>query len=142
NGHELALNDDFNGKDSLLVFTVPTDGDYFLVLRDLNNQGGSDHPYRLTMGEIPYVISAFPMGGQPGASVPLQLDGYNLGAAKPTPVTLPASPDVAPMALTLPGGLSNPITLAVEATEPSATEVMEAEPNDDPARAQRIPVPA
>jgi hypothetical protein len=139
-GRELAVNDDFNGKDSLLAFTVPADGDYFLVLRDLNNQGGSDHQYRLTMGEIPYVVSAFPIGGRPGASLPLELDGYNLGAARTVPVTLPAVPEAAPMALPLTGGLSNPVTLAVDEAE--APEITEIEPNDDPARAQRIPVPA
>src|SRR5206468_1389547 len=111
-------------------------------LRDLNNQGSSNHTYRLIMGEIPYVISAFPMGGRPGASLPLELDGYNLGEAKTIPVTLPSTPrGAAPMALALPGGLSNPVTLAVEETETPETEIKEAEPNDAAARAQRIPVP-
>lgn len=46
------------------------------------------------------------------------------------------------MALSLPNGASNPVTLAVAEGEASGPELVEAEPNDDPAQAQRIPVPA
>jgi hypothetical protein len=52
-GREVALNEDFNGPDSLLAFTIPTTGDYFLRLRDLRYQGGGGYTYRLTMGETP-----------------------------------------------------------------------------------------
>ena len=89
-GRELAVNDDFNGKDSLLTFTVPATGDYFLVLRDLNYHGGSDYRYRLAMGELPYVTSVFPMGGPPGSTLPLALTGINLDASRPVSVSIPA----------------------------------------------------
>jgi hypothetical protein len=138
-GRELAVNDDFNGPDSLLAFTVPTNGEYFLSLRDLRNQGSGSHIYRLSMGEIPYVTAVFPMGGRPGATVPLELDGFNLGRIHAAAVTLPADavPGPLPVTLALPTGASNLITLAVG----EAPEVTEVEPNDDPARAQLLPVP-
>jgi pre-peptidase len=143
-GRELAVNDDFNGKDSLLTFTVPATGDYFVVLRDLNYHGGSDYRYRLSMGELPYVTSVFPMGGPPGSTLPLALTGINLDASRPVSVSIPAdaAPGALPMALSLPNGASNRITLAVGEKEVSGPELMEAEPNDDPARAQPLPVPA
>ena len=144
-GRELAVNDDFNGNDSLLVFAVPATGDYFLVLRDLNYRGGSDYQYRLAMGELPYVTAAFPIGGPPGATVPLELTGYNLGPARTIPVTLPTDappgPGPLPMTFALPTGISNPIPLTVEDGAAPGAELMETEPNDDPARAQPLPVP-
>jgi hypothetical protein len=143
-GRELAVNDDFNGKDSLLTFPVPAAGEYFLVVRDLNYRGGGDHRYRLTMGEIPFVTSVFPMGGLPGSTIPLELTGTNLGAASNIAVSIPADavPGALPMPLSLSNGVSDPVTLAVAEKEASGPELMEAEPNDDPAHAQRLPVPA
>lgn len=139
-GRELALNEDFNDRDSLLAFTFPADDDYFLVLRDLRNQGSSNHTYRLSMGEIPYVTAAFPAGGKPGETVPMKLCGFNLGPTRSAHVTLPAdaAPGLLPMTLALPAGVSNPITLAVADTP----ELIEVEPNDDAAQAQKVPVPA
>lgn len=46
-GAVLATNDDANGKDPALVFTPPTDGDYFVRLRDLNSKGGDGFVYFL-----------------------------------------------------------------------------------------------
>jgi hypothetical protein len=46
-GAVLASNDDAFGKDSLLVFTPPADGDYVLRLRDLNSKGGPTAVYHI-----------------------------------------------------------------------------------------------
>jgi hypothetical protein len=46
-GAVLASNDDTNGKDSLLLFTPPADGDYVLCLRDLHSKGGDTWVYYL-----------------------------------------------------------------------------------------------
>ena len=37
------------GKDSYLLFTAPTEGEYLVSLSDLQNQGGKHYPYRLTV---------------------------------------------------------------------------------------------
>jgi hypothetical protein len=39
------------GKDSLLHFTAPQDGEYLVRLRDVRGAGGPDFPYRLTVRE-------------------------------------------------------------------------------------------
>jgi hypothetical protein len=44
-GQVLASNDDAFGKDSMLVFTPPDDGDYVLRIRDLNSKGGDGSVY-------------------------------------------------------------------------------------------------
>jgi hypothetical protein len=46
-GAVIASNDDANGKDSLLVFTPPADGDYVLRVRDLHSRGGDNFGYFL-----------------------------------------------------------------------------------------------
>jgi hypothetical protein len=46
-GKVIASNDDLYGKDSGLVFTPPTDGDYIIRIRDLNNKGGEGFIYYL-----------------------------------------------------------------------------------------------
>jgi hypothetical protein len=151
-GREVALNEDSRGKDSLLAFTAPADGDYTLVLRDLGNRGGGDYRYRLSMGTIPYVTGIFPLGGRPGGTVPMELTGFNLGPTsndqRPTTndqrptvfVVLPeaADPALVPIAVPLPTGTVEPRIVALDAMP----EVTEAEPNNDPGRAQLVPVPS
>lgn len=44
-GQVLASNDDTFGKDSMLVFTPPADGDYVLRIRDLNSKAGPGAVY-------------------------------------------------------------------------------------------------
>ncbi len=46
-GKVIASNDDLYGKDSGLVFTPPTDADYIIRIRDLNNKGGEGFIYYL-----------------------------------------------------------------------------------------------
>jgi hypothetical protein len=47
---ELASNDDSaNGADSLLTFTIPADGTYYLSLSDANGTGSAAHGYLLTL---------------------------------------------------------------------------------------------
>ncbi len=46
-GKVLATNDDANGKDPLLVFSPPADGEYVARVRDLNNKGGDGFVYYL-----------------------------------------------------------------------------------------------
>lgn len=46
-GKILASNDDLVGKDAGLIFTPPSDGDYVVRVRDLNNKGGDGFVYYL-----------------------------------------------------------------------------------------------
>jgi hypothetical protein len=52
--HLMFRNDDGGpgyGKDSLLHFTAPADGDYIVRIRDVRKTTGADYAYRLTMRE-------------------------------------------------------------------------------------------
>lgn len=46
-GAVLAANDDSTGPDSLLRWTVPADGEYFVRVKDQLGQGGLDYVYRV-----------------------------------------------------------------------------------------------
>jgi hypothetical protein len=82
-GNEWAYSDGFRFlPDPLLSFEVPEDGVYELEIRDAVYRGREDFVYRITLGELPFVSSIFPLGGQLGESVPLELTGWNLPAQR------------------------------------------------------------
>jgi len=75
------------GKDSLLHFTAPADGEYIVAIRDVQGLGGDQYPYRLTIrrprpdyrltvspanpnipvgGTVPVTVTAFRMDGFEG----------------------------------------------------------------------------
>ena len=65
-GVEIASNDIANGLDSLIDYTIPMEGEYTLRIRDLRYKGGEAFVYRLSIGELPYLDSIFPLGGRRG----------------------------------------------------------------------------
>jgi hypothetical protein len=86
------------GKDSLLEFTAPADGEYVAMLRDVRGFGGEDYAYRLSLreprpdfrlsinprnpnvprgGSIPVTVTAF---RQEGFSEPIEIAALNLPA--------------------------------------------------------------
>lgn len=78
-GNELAYNDDFRFKpDPALNFQVPADGEYVLTINDALFRGREDFVYRITIGELPFVTSIFPLGATVGEPVTPELDGWNL----------------------------------------------------------------
>jgi hypothetical protein len=88
-GKELAYSGDFTGRDPLLDFTIPADGDYTVKLWDFIYAGGADYVYRLQIGELPYLDAVVPSAVKPGESNTLTLYGRNLPGSRPAP------PDVA-----------------------------------------------
>ena len=137
-GKELARNEDANGLDSLLFFTVPADGQYILQLRDFRYAGGNQ-TYRLYAGVLPYVESIFPLGGQRGKTVEVALAGRNLeGTRKMTLNIAPAAPlgrqDIRAQT---PKGYSNPVAFEVS----DFPDVTETEPNNTLTNANTVPVP-
>lgn len=176
-GKTLAFNSDHDGRDPLISFTPPADGDYVIVVADLAYAGGL--PYRLIVTDRPRIENVFPRALQAGKPVELTALGWNLGpAARRAPslmdgvpldeyretVTAPADivarglyrfidhpsahsvlPTAATAALTgyqvrlSPGGIpANPVPVLV--TDQVVT--LEQEPNNVPAQAQKIVLPA
>lgn len=73
-----------------LRFVVPADGEYQVRIHDSGFGGLQDHVYRLTVTSGPVIDGVFPLGGQRGTQLPLELSGVNLVEQVMT-VTLPAT---------------------------------------------------
>jgi len=55
-------------------------GTYYLRIADFEEGGSPRHFYRIVMGKLPVVLSAFPLGLQRGATTSIQLNGWNLAS--------------------------------------------------------------
>ena len=81
-GKELSYADHFRFRpDPVLCFDVPKDGEYILTIRDSLYRGREDFVYRITIGELPYVTSIFPLGCQAGKQTSYEVRGWNLSAS-------------------------------------------------------------
>lgn len=138
-GREVVyLDDDRHQPDPLLVFEAPRDGEYTLELRDALYRGREDFVYRATLGEVPVVRTVFPLGGRAGEVVTLSLGGWNLRRADlalDLTTTRPGRLALGRAAADL--ELSDRVRIEV-GDEP---EVVEREPNDARAAAQRVKRP-
>lgn len=98
--HEFSPQDE-NGMDA---YQFASAGTYYLRIADFEEGGSARHFYRIVMGRLPVVQSAFPLGMQRGVSTRLALNGWNL--ASPTA-------EVKDAAVLRPEGSLNQIKLAV-----------------------------
>jgi hypothetical protein len=82
-GRELAYADDYRfNPDPVLFYEIPAEGDYALVIKDALFRGRQDFVYRVTIGELPFVSSVWPLGGAAGQSTTVELRGWNLPARR------------------------------------------------------------
>jgi hypothetical protein len=82
-GKQLVSNGDYYGRDPLVDFVAPADGDYLVKLHDLSYRGG--YPYRLIISDRPQVENVFPRAVRAGKSTELSVFGRNLGSgSKPS----------------------------------------------------------
>ena len=138
-GHTIAENDDALGADSLVRFTAATDGKYTVRIRDANGRGGPTYVYRLTLTSDPHLERAFPLGGRRGEATRFTL--YGQGAPPDAvEIKLPADgPHDYRWRLTRGDGkAANPLLLDLD----DLPEIMESEPNNQPAQANKATLPA
>ena len=64
--------------DPVMAFQLPSDGNYTLVVRDSLYRGREDFIYRISVGELPFIKSIFPLGGERGKKVKIRIDGVNI----------------------------------------------------------------
>ncbi|MCB1086831.1 MAG: pre-peptidase C-terminal domain-containing protein [Verrucomicrobiae bacterium] len=82
-GKELEHSRDVIGRDPLIDFTAPADGDYWVGVHDFLFNGGPDYVYQLTISGRPQVDAVFPPAGQPGQVIEVTLLGRNLPGGSP-----------------------------------------------------------
>ncbi|HXF09661.1 MAG TPA: hypothetical protein VN625_02675, partial [Desulfuromonadaceae bacterium] len=132
-GHELASDERFRFKpDPAMRFEVPEDGDYTVEIHDSIFRGREDFVYRLTMGELPFVTSIFPLGGKAGDKTEVAVSGWNLGERSVVRDNPPGATGVAMLSDRF------PVPFAVD----ELPEQFEREPNDSRATAQAVDLSA
>jgi hypothetical protein len=137
-GKELAYNDDFRSNpDPLIYFVVPEDGEYFLTINEALFRGRESFVYRITIGELPFVTSIFPLGSRVGEPVKIEAAGWNLEKTTLAPPPQDAKPGQHMIAASDGKVVSNSVPFALD----TLPECMEQEPNDSPAKAQKVALP-
>lgn len=170
-GRILELSRDDLGRDPLIDFTVPADGEYLLRVFDAQFSGGQEYFYRMTLGAVPHIDFVYPPSVVPGGPSRVTVFGRNLPGGSPVDgvqiagksieqldVEISPPTDAAAVAALAwqspqrPAALANDgfsyrLTTPTGATNPAlvnwarAPVVLEAEPNDDDARPQALAIP-
>jgi len=136
-GNELAYCDDYRFRpDPVLLFEVPEDGQYIVEIKDALYRGRPDFVYRITIGEVPFITSIFPLGGRAGGKTTVKLTGWNLPIHQLT-VTTNKRPGIHPLTVRNGESISNTVPFAVD----TLPERLEVEPNNSAAAAQQVTLP-
>jgi len=110
-GKELACEERFRFKpDPVLHFKVPHDGEYIVEIHDSVFRGREDFVYRLTIGELPFVTSIFPLGGHVDEKTTVTLTGWNL----PEQTMTVDNSAVEPGVISVAGNFFNSVPFAVD----------------------------
>lgn len=137
-GEEVAYNDDFHSNpDPMIYFEVPEDGEYLLSINEALFRGRESFVYRITIGELPFVTSIFPLGGRAGEPVKIEMNGWNLEKHTIAPPAKDATPGRYMIAATNGQLVSNQMPFALD----TLPECLDTEPNDEPSKAQKVSLP-
>lgn len=170
-GKELMRVRDSVGSDPVIDFTAPAEGQYVLKVFDVVYGGGAEHFYRLNVTAMPFVDFIFPPSAPAGTNNPFTIYGRNLPGGQPADglsmngaplqklvvnVPMPAdeaartslavgpatpnraaSLDAIEFRLPTPQGPANPVLVYFA----PAPVVVEQEPNDQAAAAQKVTLP-
>lgn len=137
-GKEVAYNDDFRSNpDSLIYFEVPADGEYVLTINEALFRGRESFVYRITIGELPFLTSIFPLGARVGEPVQVEMNGWNLEKYKLALPPKDAKPGRHLVAAVNGRFASNDLPFVLD----TLPECLDKEPNDAPAAAQKVTLP-
>jgi hypothetical protein len=137
-GRELAANDHFYFADPLLTYTIPKTGTYFLQIRESTYDGDARWVYALAATDRPYASHVYPMAGNPGKVIEVEPVGSAMARKTRVALTVPTEPGIRQVQLAIDGIKTNPVTF-IGSVLP---QVLEQEPNDEPAKATRVTLPA
>ena len=140
NGTEVANSGLGNAFDSVLDYTAPETGKYTLHIRDIRYKGGVGYAYRLSIGELPYLETIFPLGGQRGTENTVTVTGANLDTVESIQISIGAETPAGEQSLRVqtPSGLAtNPHPFAIG----NWTEMVETEPNNTTGNATAVTTP-
>ena len=138
-GKELAYSDDDSGlrADCQFSYKFAAAGEYLLELRDIRYQGGGAHFFRLRVGDFPCVQTPYPHAIKRGSSATVSFGGKSIEGVQPVKLEVAGDYplDWINVGAKRAGGKSSGfVSLAVSNTN----EAVEAEPNDEQAKATRV----
>ena len=137
-GKELAFADDYRFKpDPVILFEVFKDGEYVFAITDAIYRGREDFVYRVSIGEVPFVTSLFPLGAPVSAPVTPKMKGWNLQAAALTPPDKDAGPGLQLLTASRGKVVSNPVPFALD----TLPDGFDTESNNTQASAQPVTLP-
>lgn len=137
-GNEVAYNDDFRSNpDPLIYYEVPADGEYVLTINEALFRGRESFVYRITVGELPFVTSIFPLGARVGEPVTIEMNGWNLEKSNIAPPPKDTKPGHHLIAATNGKFASNYVPFALG----TLPECRDQESNDVPSKAQKVTLP-
>lgn len=136
-GNPVAYADHYGfEQDPAVQFDVPKDGKYTLEIHDALYRGREDFVYRVTVGEIPFLTSVYPLGGHSGQSANLQALGWNLAST-----SIPFMPAAGANAVSVPSAAGDLASHPMPFVTTDLPEVF-AKPNiGKPASAQGLRTP-
>lgn len=126
-------------SDARVTITPKTTGDLIVELRDTTYRGGADYVYRLRIGAFPGATTAFPLAVERGKSASIGFSGPGMEAVKPVSIMAPTDPAVSVVYATpklADGATGWPVPVLVS----DRPELVEQEPNNEPAKANKLPV--
>jgi len=126
--------------DPRLTYVFPEAGEYLVEIRDVSYRGGEDFLYRLRIGDFPCATTPLPLAVKRGSKVAVQFAGSGIDKVAPVEVQAPTDPNLDAIQVAPRGanGLHGwPVSLLLSDLD----EILEQEPNNEPAKANRIPVP-
>jgi hypothetical protein len=137
-GKELAYDDHYRfHPDPVISCVIPNDGQYTVEVRDSIYRGREDFVYRISIGELPFITSIFPLGGPARAKTRVELKGWNLLETSLTQDDTDVAAGVYPITVRNGDKFSNGMPFMVD----TLPECIEAEPNNTPANAQTVTLP-
>ncbi|MFN4260116.1 MAG: pre-peptidase, partial [Gemmataceae bacterium] len=116
---------------------IPRTGEYVIQIRDSKYDGDPRWTYAMIVTQRPYVSHVYPMAGNPGQVVQVEPVGSAKSAMDRVPLTAPDTPGIHQVPLTVGKDQTYPIAFIVS----ELPQVLEQEPNDTPAQAQRVTIP-
>ncbi|MDE0466254.1 MAG: IPT/TIG domain-containing protein [Candidatus Poribacteria bacterium] len=140
NGTEVANSGLGDGFDSVLDYIALETGKYTLYIRDIRYKGGNGYDYRLSIGELPYLETIFPLGGRRGTENTITVTGANLETVTSIQVSIGAETPAGQQSLRVqtPSGLAtNPRPFAIG----NWAEMAETEPNNTADKANAVTTP-
>lgn len=142
-GRELPglYSDDAPGlqSDARFTHTFKEGGEYIVEVRDTTHRGGVDYFYRLRICDCPAAMAAVPIALKRGSKAQVAFTGPSVEGVSPVEVAAPTDPHksviyVAPKS-------KGSVGSAVPVLLTDYDELAETEPNNEVAKANKLPVP-